>query len=40
MWFLYYACGLTIPELIDGVGVGSMKILVDWISTSDKIISF
>ena len=34
------ARGLTIPELVDGVELGSMKILVDWISESDKIISF
>jgi len=34
------ARGLTIPELVDGTELGSMKILVDWISQSDKVISF
>jgi len=34
------ARGLTIPELVDGVELGSMKILVDWISESDKVINF
>ena len=34
------ARGLTIPELVEGVELGSMKILADWINTSDKVISF
>jgi len=34
------AHGLTILELVEGVELGSMKILVDWISNSDKVISF
>ena len=34
------ARGLTIPELVDGIELGSMKILVDWISHCDKVISF
>jgi uncharacterized protein involved in oxidation of intracellular sulfur len=34
------ARGLSIPELVDGVELGSMKILVEWISSSDKVISF
>jgi len=34
------ARGLTIPELVDGIELGSMKILVDWITHSDKVISF
>jgi uncharacterized protein involved in oxidation of intracellular sulfur len=34
------ARGLTIPELVDGVGLGSMKILVDWIKNSGKVINF
>ena len=34
------ARGLTIPELVEGVELGSMKILVDWVSISDKVISF
>jgi uncharacterized protein involved in oxidation of intracellular sulfur len=34
------ARGLTIPELVEGIELGSMKILVDWISESDKVISF
>ncbi len=33
------ARGLSIPELVDGVELGSMKILVDWIRESDKVIS-
>ena len=32
--------GLSIPELVKGVELGSMKILVDWISSSDNVISF
>jgi len=34
------ARGLTIPELVDGSELGSMKILVNWISQSDKVINF
>jgi len=34
------ARGLTIPELIEGVERGSMKILVDWINGSDRVINF
>jgi uncharacterized protein involved in oxidation of intracellular sulfur len=32
--------GLTIPELVNGVELGSMKILFDWINQSDKVINF
>ena len=34
------ARGLPIPELVEGVEMGSMKILVEWISESDKVVSF
>ncbi len=34
------ARGLDIPELVEGVERGSMKILTQWIIESDKIISF
>ena len=34
------ARGFTIPDLVEGVERGSMKILTDWISTSDKVINF
>ena len=34
------ARGLTIPELVDGVERGSMKILSEWITESDKVITF
>ena len=34
------ARGLAIPELVEGVEIGSMKILVDWIKDNDKVISF
>jgi sulfur relay (sulfurtransferase) complex TusBCD TusD component (DsrE family) len=32
--------GLTIPELVNGVELGSMKILVDWMSRSDEVIAY
>jgi uncharacterized protein involved in oxidation of intracellular sulfur len=34
------ARGLDIPDLVEGVERGSMKILVDWIRDSEKVISF
>lgn len=34
------ARGLDISELLEGVGRGSMKILVEWIRDSDRVISF
>jgi uncharacterized protein involved in oxidation of intracellular sulfur len=34
------ARGLDIPELVEGVEQGSMKILVEWIRDSDKVITF
>ena len=34
------ARGLTIPELVEGAELGSMKILVDWINGSDRVINF
>ena len=34
------ARGLDIPELVEGVERGSMKILVEWIRDSDKVITF
>ncbi len=34
------ARGLDIPELVGGVERGSMKILVEWIRDSDKVITF
>jgi uncharacterized protein involved in oxidation of intracellular sulfur len=34
------ARGLAIPELVQGVELGSMKILVEWINESNKVISF
>jgi len=34
------ARGLDIPELVDGVERGSMKILTQWIKESDKVVSF
>jgi uncharacterized protein involved in oxidation of intracellular sulfur len=34
------ARGLDIPELVEGVGRGSMKILVDWIKNSDRVVTF
>jgi len=34
------ARGLDIPELVDGVERGSMKILVQWMRDSDEVISF
>jgi uncharacterized protein involved in oxidation of intracellular sulfur len=34
------ARGLSISELVEGVEKGSMKILSDWITESDKVISF
>ena len=33
------ARGLDISELVEGVGWGSMSILVEWIRDSDKVIS-
>ena len=33
------ARGLDISELVEGVGRGSMKILVEWLRTSDNVIS-
>ena len=32
--------GLGIPELVEGVERGSMKILTQWIKESDKVVSF
>ena len=34
------ARGLTIPELVEGEELGSMKILMDWINASDKVFTF
>lgn len=34
------ARGLDVSELVEGVERGSMKILVEWIRDSDKVISF
>ena len=34
------ARGLDIPELVEGVERGSMKVLVEWIRDSDKVITF
>jgi uncharacterized protein involved in oxidation of intracellular sulfur len=34
------ARGLDISELVEGVERGSMKILIEWIQDSDKVISF
>lgn len=34
------ARGLDIPELVEGIGRGSMKILTQWIKESDKVVSF
>ena len=34
------ARGLDIPELVEGVERGSMKILVEWTRNSDKVITF
>ena len=34
------ARGLDIPELVEGVERGSMKILANWIKDSDKVVSF
>jgi len=34
------ARGLDIPELVEGVERGSMKILVEWIRDSDQVITF
>lgn len=34
------ARGLTVPELIEGVQKGSMKILTEWIKETDKLVSF
>jgi uncharacterized protein involved in oxidation of intracellular sulfur len=34
------ARGLSIPELVDGVERGSMKMLSGWITESDKVITF
>jgi uncharacterized protein involved in oxidation of intracellular sulfur len=33
------ARGLDISELVEGVGRGSMRILVEWIRDSDKVLS-
>jgi len=33
------ARGLDIPELVEGVARGSMKILVEWIKTSDQVLN-
>jgi len=32
--------GLSISELVEGVEPSSMNILVEWVSGSDKVISF
>ena len=34
------ARGLDIPELVEGVELGSMEILVGWIKVSDKVITY
>ena len=34
------ARGLDEAELVEGVGRGSMKILTDWITQSDRVVSF
>ena len=34
------ARGLDISELVEGVERGSMKVLVEWIRDSDKVINF
>ncbi len=34
------ARGLDVSELVEGVERGSMKVLVDWIRNSDRVISF
>ncbi len=34
------ARGLDVSELVEGVERGSMKILVEWIRDSDKVINF
>ncbi len=34
------ARGLSPTELVEGVERGSMKILTEWITTSDKVINF
>ncbi len=34
------ARGLDISELVEGLERGSMKILVEWIRDSDRVISF
>ena len=34
------ARGLDVSELVDGVERGSMKLLSEWVQSSDKIISF
>ena len=34
------ARGLNISELVDGVERGSMKVLSEWVTVSDKVISF